>query len=402
MSAIVSQTRTYAYYRKIFQGQSMPLAFVDLDLFDENTARLAERAGCKTMRVASKSVRSVGLLQRILGASPKFQGVMCYSGWEAVFLSGRGFDDLLVAYPIWGASQIVAVCEEIRKGKRIALMIDSPDHAVHLGAIAKKSGVTLPLCMDLDMSSDFPGLHFGVRRSPITTAEQAVAIFNAVQTQGHLSLDGIMGYEAQIAGLQDKIPGQTVKSAMIRFLKGRSVKEITERRASVVHALADAGCALKFVNGGGTGSLETTREEECVTEVTAGSGFYSPTLFDGYVNFRHLPSAGFAIEITRIPAEGIYTCHGGGYIASGSAGKEKLPRPYLPEGAELIDTEGAGEVQTPIVYRGAEKLSLGEPILMRHAKAGELCERFLKLLLISDGKVAGETTTYRGDGQCFV
>jgi D-serine deaminase-like pyridoxal phosphate-dependent protein len=68
----------------------------------------------------------------------------------------------------------------------------------------------------------------------------------------------------------------------------------------------------------------------------------------------------------------------------------------------LIDQEGAGEVQTPVIYTGAEHLHLGDPVFLRHSKAGELCERFKSLLLVQGGKVTGEVLTYRGEGQCFV
>jgi D-serine deaminase-like pyridoxal phosphate-dependent protein len=243
---------------------------------------------------------------------------------------------------------------------------------------------------------------FGVWRSPVRTPAQAVALAERVGDAEHLALDGLMGYEAQIAGLPDHAPGQGSQGPVIRRLKRGSRRRVARRRATVIQALARAGHRLRFVNGGGTGSLETTAAERAVTEVTAGSGFYSPTLFDHYDDFRHLPAAGFAIEIVRRPAAGVYTCLGGGYVASGAPGPDKVPSPYLPEGASLVATEAAGEVQTPIRYRGPEKLALGDPILMRHAKAGELCERFNHLVVIADGRVDDEWATYRGEGHDFL
>jgi D-serine deaminase-like pyridoxal phosphate-dependent protein len=252
------------------------------------------------------------------------------------------------------------------------------------------------------MSVDFPGLHFGVWRSSVTSGADAVRVYEEIARSPHLRLDGVMGYEAQLAGLGDNMPGSAIKSRIIRLLKGRSIRPVAERRAEIVQALKDRGATLRFVNGGGTGSLETTSQETAVTEVTAGSGFYSPVLFDFYSTFRHEPSAGFAVEIVRQPKPGIYTCLGGGYIASGATGSEKQPLPYLPHGAKLTSLEGAGEVQTPILYDGPEKLILGAPIFMRHSKAGELCERFNTLLLVADGKVVDEVPTYRGQGWCFL
>jgi D-serine deaminase-like pyridoxal phosphate-dependent protein len=211
-----------------------------------------------------------------------------------------------------------------------------------------------------------------------------------------------MGYEAQIAGVGDATPGQGAKNLVIRWLKNRSAREIQKRRADTVNALKDKGRELSVINGGGTGSLEWTRQETSVTEVTAGSGFFHPSLFDNYTNFQHQPAAGFAIEITRKPAAGIYTCAGGGYIASGAPGPDKAPKPWLPEGAELLANEGAGEVQTPVYYDGKEQLRLGDPIFLRHAKAGELCERFQELHLLSEGRLLDTVPTYRGEGQCFL
>jgi D-serine deaminase-like pyridoxal phosphate-dependent protein len=148
--------------------------------------------------------------------------------------------------------------------------------------------------------------------------------------------------------------------------------------------------------------MASTREEAAVTEITVGSGFYSPGLFDNYVGFRYQPAAGYAIEIVRRPARALYTCLGGGYVASGALGLEKLPVPYLPQGAHLLPLEGAGEVQTPIRYEGSVPLSLGDPIFLRHAKAGELCEHFTHLLLVSNAAIVDEVATYRGDGQRFL
>jgi D-serine deaminase-like pyridoxal phosphate-dependent protein len=393
---------TYQYYKTVFHGRAMPFAFVDLDLFTANMRQTIARAGTKRIRIASKSIRTVALIEKILASNPAFQGVMCFTAPEAVWLSRRGLDDLLLGYPCWHTEQVRAICGEVRQGKTIVLMIDAAEHAEHLAAIAAAEGVTLPVCLDLDMALDLPGLHFGVWRSSVRTRDDALKVFAAIERCKHVRLDGVMGYEAQIAGVGDNAPHQRAKNALIRVLQRRSVRLVAERRGAVVRTLIDRGAQLRFINGGGTGSLESTTREAVVTEATVGSGFFAPTLFDDYRAFRYLPAAGFAIEIVRRPRPDLYTCLGGGYVASGSAGPAKLPRPYLPAGAALLPLEGAGEVQTPIRYRGGERLGLGDPIFMRHSKAGELCEHFNTLLLVADGAVADEVPTYRGEGQAFL
>lgn len=392
----------YRYYRGAIEGRMLPLAWVDLDKFDANTEAIRLRAQRRPVCVATKSVRCVSLLKRIQAASPQFHSFMAYSLREAVYLAGQGLDKILVAYPVWSEALHAPLCETLQSGKSITLMIDCDEHLEFLDAIGEKHGCEIPVCIDLDMSTSFPGLHFGVRRSPVRSAEAAMALWTLARGLKHVKLTGLMGYEAQIAGVPDRVPGKALKNAIVRLLKRRSLAEVAQRRTEAVQGLRAAGCPLTLVNGGGTGSIETTIGEDLVTEVTAGSGFYTPTLFDHYGNFHHDPAAGFALEITRQPTETIYTCHGGGYIASGSAGPEKLPSPWLPHGCALLPMEGAGEVQTPIVYSGREKLTIGSPVFFRHAKAGELCERFNTLHLISRGGIVDEVKTYRGDGMCFL
>lgn len=393
----------YRKYREIFREIPLPVAYVDLDRFDQNVRDILARAGAMPICVATKSLRCLPLIRRILAVSPQFHSLMCYSVREAVWLAQEGLDNLLVAYPVGSQVRPSGLVEQLRAGKRITLMIDCHDHVEYLEAVGKEAGVTIPLCLDVDMSTHYPGLHFGVRRSGITTPTQALKVWEAIRQSGHVRLDGVMGYEAQIAGLQDAVPGQRPKNAVVQILKRRSVREVARRRAAVVRALREAGAELRFVNGGGTGSIEsTTRESGVVTEVTAGSGFYCPTLFDHYGNFKHQPAAGFALEITRQPTENIFTCHGGGYIASGPAGPDRLPRPHLPAGAALLPLEGAGEVQTPVQYRGPEQLAIGDPVFFRHSKAGEICERFTHFHLIVGDTVVDTVPTYRGEGKCFV
>jgi D-serine deaminase-like pyridoxal phosphate-dependent protein len=394
--------RDYAYYQGIFRGRPMPFAYLDLDLLDQNIRQIVARAEGKQVRLASKSLRSVAVMRHIFASGACFQGIMSYSAPEAVYLASQGFTDLLIGYPAWNEQDIAAVACSTAGGAQITLMVDSVEHVERVEAIASSQGVRLPLCLEIDMSMDIPGLHFGVWRSPVRTPEQARPIIERIMASSHVLLDGLMGYEAQIAGLGDNFPGHMAKNAIVQRLKRRSVREIAERRAAIVELVKSYGLSRRFINGGGTGSMATTRKEDAVTEITVGSGFYAPALFDNYRDFRYQPAAGFAIEIVRRPRPSIYTCLGGGYIASGSVGPEKQPQPYLPPGAKLISLEGAGEVQTPIRYDGPNSLQLGNPIFMRHSKAGELCERFTHLLLVANGAIVDEVTTYRGDGQCFL
>lgn len=392
----------YATYRQSFQSLRKPFAYVDLDLFDANIQQVLARSGDKRLRLASKSIRCVAMLRRILAADARFQGIMCFTAREAVWLASQGFSDLLLGYPMWHADDIGAIAQATANGADITLMIDSIEHIDQIASVAQQFGVVIPVCVEIDLAVDIPGLHFGVWRSPLRTPEQLRPILDHLVKTKSVRLDGIMGYESQIAGLGDNMPQQQLKNAVVTRLKRSSVGIVARRRAAMLQCIASYQLPLRFVNGGGSGSLATTRAEAGVTEITVGSAFYGPALFDNYREFRFQPAAGYAIEIVRRPRADLYTCLGGGYTASGAVGLEKQPVPYLPKGAQLLSLEGAGEVQTPIHYTGPAKLQLGDPIFMRHSKAGEVCEHFSELVLIANGNIIDTAPTYRGSGQTFL
>jgi D-serine deaminase-like pyridoxal phosphate-dependent protein len=244
-------------------------------------------------------------------------------------------------------------------------------------------------------------LRAGARRSPVRTPEQAAALARAVVSRPGLRLAGLMAYEAQIAGVGDDPAGRPLYGIAVRYLQRRSGAELARRREAIVAAVRQVA-PLEFVNGGGTGSVEKTAAEPAVTEIGAGSGLYHPRLFDGYRAFSGQPAAFFALPVVRRPGPGAVTALGGGYPASGAPGRSRLPSPWLPAGLRLDGQEGGGEVQTPLLGPAADRLRIGDRVWLRHAKAGELCERFTELHLIDGDTVVATVPTSRGEGMAFL
>ncbi len=393
--------RAYTYYKNALKNIPKPCLFLDNDMFRTNIRNILSASNNKNIRIASKSIRSVPVLKEILNASSTFQGIMCYAADEAIYLNDNGLDDLLIAYPVWNTKYLKAIASRVMNKQTITVMVDSIEHIEHLEMVAAENNHQFLVCLDIDLSSEYPGLHFGVHRSPVKTVSHAVALINRIEDSPYMKLDGIMGYEAQIAGVTDNNPKQRMKNMVVRFLKNHSSKALKKKRQEIIDIIHEKQIDLRFINGGGTGSLHQTTKEN-VTEITVGSGFFNSRLFDFYRDYSNLPALAYAIEITRIPKKHIYTCAGGGYIASGAMGKDRMPHIYLPEGACLTANEGAGEVQTPIYYDGDIPLKHGDPIFLRHSKAGELCEHFHHIHLIKDGKIIDTYKTYRGDYQCFL
>ncbi|WP_188385704.1 amino acid deaminase/aldolase [Ornithinibacillus halotolerans] len=380
---------------------SLPALLLDVNAFDENCQMIAHKANGKTIRIATKSIRSVPVLRQILASNSVYIGLMSFSPKEAIFLAEKGFEDILLGYPCWDSSALQQIARLNRDGNQIISMVDSIEHIEHLAKISNETNGVFYLCIDIDMSTTFGSLHFGVRRSPINTEEGIVQIAKKIKENPQLKLLGVMGYEAQIAGVGDKLPSQQLKNQVVSLLKKRSIHNIYQRRKRLVEILEKEGMPIQFVNGGGTGSLHTTSQDNTVTELTAGSGFYAPLLFDYYRDFHYQPSLFFALQIVRKPTNNIYTCLGGGYIASGPHGKDKVPQPVYPPGGKLLPFEGAGEVQTPVYYEN-ETLEIGDAIIFRAAKAGEICERFGEIVCLENNQVVETFSTYRGEGQCFL
>src|SRR5262249_38411635 len=120
---------------------------------------------------------------------------------------------------------------------------------VGLGGAAAAAGTTIPVVVDVDMSLRALGLHLGVRRSPIHTVDAAVALARRAADTPGLAFDGIMGYEAQIAGLPDR------GRASLRALKLASRPRVERLRADVAAALAARGLAPATGNGAGPGRM---------------------------------------------------------------------------------------------------------------------------------------------------
>jgi D-serine deaminase-like pyridoxal phosphate-dependent protein len=398
----------YTIYKDLFKGHRFPLAFVDLDKFDRNIAYVAKTQADtgKHIRVASKSIRCLALLKRVFKkGGAVFQGVLAFTMEEAAFLIDNGLDDIIVAYPSVQPSDVEIFVEKTRCGANLCLVVDCLDHLRLLSAAGVKANLTLSLCLDIDMSYRPLGriTHLGVRRSPVHSVTQALAMARAARDLPGIRIVSAMGYEAQIASMNDNYPAKGVKNKLIRLFKQQSVKELTYRRKKIVDTLRSEGFSLSVVNGGGSGSLVSTGRDDAVTEVTAGSAFFAPGLFRYFQEVYFEPAAFFALQVTRMPVKGVVTCQGGGYVGSGEVNANRLPWPVLPRGMQYLSMEGAGEVQTPLKLPGdCPKLVLGDPVFFQHAKAGELCERFNQLDLVRGNKIIGTTPTYRGQGHAFL
>ncbi|MBM9509362.1 amino acid deaminase/aldolase [Actinacidiphila acididurans] len=393
-----------ARYDRATAQLDAPLALVDLAAFDANAADLVRRAGGKPIRVASKSVRCRALLERVLGREG-FAGVMSFTLAESLWLAREGFGDVLLAYPSPDRDGFAELTADAKAAGAVTVMVDDPGQLDLIDAARGADGTQeIRVCLELDTSLRKLGgrVRIGALRSPLHAPERLAALARTVAARPGFRVVGIMGYEGHIAGVGDALAGRPGRSLAIRAMQTVARKELAARRAEAVRAVRAVVPDLEFVNGGGTGSVESTAAEDVVTEIAAGSGLYVPRLFDNYRSFRGRPAALFALPVVRRPGVGVVTVLGGGYPASGAMGRDRLPEPYLPEGLAYDPQEGPGEVQTPLLGTAADDLRIGDKVWFRHAKAGELCERFDRLHLVEGDRVTATVPTYRGEGRTFL
>ncbi|HTL39024.1 MAG TPA: alanine racemase [Kofleriaceae bacterium] len=393
-------------YKRAVSGESLPVALVDLDAVEVNLERLLApiRAANKRVRLATKSLRCPALLQWVAERSGEIVvGYMTYTAAETAFYASAGVRDLMLGYPTVQAGD-AALLARANRDACAAAIVDDREQLRPLAEAARGEGTRIPIVIDVDMSwRPLRGaMHLGVRRSPLRDPDAVVALARRIADEPSLRFHGLLGYEAQLAGVPDRARFQAWQNPLKRAVKRGSRPAIAETRARVVAALAEAGFAPAVFNGGGTGSVDWSSTDDALTEITVGSGLFCGHLFDNYRGLELQPALAFGLQVIRRPGPGLVTCLGGGWIASGAAGADRLPRPSWPLGCELLPIEGAGEVQTPVAVPNDVDVALGDPIFFRPAKSGELAEHVTEYLLVRGDRIVGRAPTYRGLGQCFL
>lgn len=377
-----------------------PFGVVDLDAFDRNADDLARRAGGVPIRVASKSVRSRPLIDRVL-ERPEYAGILAFTLPEAIWLA-QDHEDVLLGYPTADRAALRTLAADEVAASRVSVMVDSVEHLDLIESVVGTDGPPIRVALDLDASLRLLGgaVHLGMRRSPVHSPDDIRSLARDVVRRPRLRLAGVMSYEGQIAGMGNEV-GVLPRRLAVKAFQRLSAEELRLRRSRAIKAVREVA-DLEFVNGGGTGSLELTSREGVITDVAAGSGLFGPTLFDHYSHFAPEPALLFALPVVRRPGPDHATVLGGGWIASGPPGQDRLPTPVWPEGLSLVGTEGAGEVQTPLTGDAVRDLRVGDRVWFRHAKSGEPCEHLDTLHLVRGDRLEGEARTYRGEGRTFL
>jgi len=180
-----------------------PVAALHLDALRHNAHQLVRRAAGTPIRVATKSIRVRGVIEAIL-AVPGYRGALAYTLDEALWLADT-VDDILVGYPSADRAGILRLGRSPHLAAHVTLMIDNLAQLDLIDSVLPPgSRETIRVCLELDLAWHAPALgHVGVRRSLVRTVEDARALAIAIGARPGFRLVGMMGYEAQVAGIAD-------------------------------------------------------------------------------------------------------------------------------------------------------------------------------------------------------
>ncbi|MEK7435189.1 MAG: alanine racemase [Cyanobacteriota bacterium] len=404
---MLSDISYYSLKEKIKLNR-FPLAMVDLDAVDKNFEFFSSVAkkNNKKIRIASKSIRVPFLIKYIMEKDKDlFSGIMCYRISEAEFLFNYGLDNFFVGYPDLSDYELDKLFSIQKKGANISLAIDSIEHIDIIQKKAEENDSKIKIVIDIDASLRFldSKINLGVRRSSIKNLETLEKLLLKIKESKNVQLEGIMLYEAQIAGVTDNGSYKAYENIIKTQIKKISIPKVENFRKACLNLVKKHGFEIEIINGGGTGSIFSTALDDSVTEVTIGSGFLCSHLFSNYKTINLTPALFFALQVVRKPSDDYITCLGGGFIASGSIGKDKQPEVFLPKGIEVTDLEGFGEVQTPFKIKDKiTKIAINDPVILRPSKAGEIAEHFLEYIIFKNNEFFKTEKTYRGYNCCFL
>ncbi|MGZ6016666.1 MAG: alanine racemase [Phenylobacterium sp.] len=224
-----------------------PAAVLDLDAFERNVAKMADRAKAAglALRPHAKSHKCSAVAHRQIEAGAV--GICCAKLAEAEAMAAAGIGAILVTSPVAGAVQAARAAALARQVADFRIVVDHPDGAAELAAASEGP---IQVLIDVDP---------GMGRSGVHDAAQALEVFRAVAAQPNLTLLGVQCY----GGHWQHIEGANARAA--------AVADGMAYLSGVIAALREAGAKIGVVTGGGTGSFAADAAQGVLTEVQPGS-----------------------------------------------------------------------------------------------------------------------------------
>jgi D-serine deaminase-like pyridoxal phosphate-dependent protein len=226
-----------------------PALIVDLDAFERNLRRLADRIAGTGVRLRAHAKTHkcpvIALRQMELGAV----GVCCQKVSEAEAMVYGGVKDVLVTNEIVGRQKLRRLMG-LAGMARIGVCADDPAQVTDFNAVAGEAGIELPVYVEVNM---------GGNRCGVEPGTAALDLARRIADAPHLSFAGLQAYHGSAQHLRT---WEERRQAI-----ARAVEKAAASRDLI---LAD-GIPCDQVTGAGTGTFEFEVASGVYTELQCGS-----------------------------------------------------------------------------------------------------------------------------------
>jgi D-serine deaminase-like pyridoxal phosphate-dependent protein len=229
-----------------------PQVLVDLDLLDANIRRMADLvAGTGArLRPHAKTHKLLQVAQRQLAAG--CDGLTVAKLGEAELFVDHGIDDVLIAYPLWGARKWERLCALAERAE-VRVAADSYEVFEGISAAAARRGLSIAVRIELDT---------GFGRCGVQSAAEARALAERLSDLDGVRLVGLMSFAGQTYG-DGPEHARAAASADAQAL------------VEVAAYLRECGFGVPEISVGSTPSAAHVRELTGVTEVRPGTYVFS-------------------------------------------------------------------------------------------------------------------------------
>ncbi len=232
-----------------------PTLVIDLDRVEANIAAMATRARAAGVRLRphtkTHKMPEIARLQVEAGAS----GITCAKLGEAEVMAAAGFDDILLAYPLYGREKLSRLAR-LRESARVIVSLDSLEVARGLAELGVASGQPLEVYVEVDT-----GLH----RTGTLPGKPTVDLVSRLSDMKGLRVLGLMTHAGHAYHASHES-----ERALVVDAEGEDLRRTQE-------LCRQAGVELTEISVGSTPSVGLELAQAGVTEVRPGTYVFNDT-----------------------------------------------------------------------------------------------------------------------------
>jgi D-serine deaminase-like pyridoxal phosphate-dependent protein len=234
-----------------YKELSTPALVIDLDILERNLDHMAaycqERGLALRPHTKTHKTPEVAWMQIDRGAA----GVTVAKVGEAEVLAEAGLDDILIAYPVWGADKLRRIAELAGK-RRLTIALDHEATAQALSQALAVHNQSINVLVEFDS---------GVGRCGLASGTDCVELASKVAKLAGLRFRGLLTYYGNIWGVEEQ---RRAEAAVV-----------ADRIAGVLRSFSEARIPVDIVSGGSTPAAFLSDSIPGVTEIRPGTYVYN-------------------------------------------------------------------------------------------------------------------------------